>query len=265
MQSGNSMIECVVWADKKTHGKIPTALKTCISQLIEHLHIYHVMSPSKQPCEIQIISLSQVRTKHWSSGLPHVTESCSKVVSMQTQTEIFASTSYFCSDSLPLRTPAAQHRSDCFSQDLSYLVPFCPKQPAGVPASVQLMVSLTNCRGGFQQLQSIPPPPLPSEDQGSPCSGDRELDSLMKTLPLKTHNYPFFSCSNFCTISQRKAEIWVTFKPFGHFKFWSGRSTEISGTLLLSAYYLFHFPKLPYDRWSNHLFIAVNKYLMSTY
>lgn len=151
----------------------------------------------------------------------------------------------------------------CFSQDLSYLVPFCPKQPAAVPASVQLVVSLTNCRGGFQQLQSIPPTPLPLEDQGSPCSGDRELDSLMKTLPPKTHNYPFFSCSNFCTISQRKAEIWVTFKPFGHFKIWSGRSTEISGTLLLSAYYLFHFSKLPYDRRSNLL--AVNKYLMSTY
>lgn len=101
-------------ADKKAHGKIPTALKTCISQLIEHLHIYHVMSSSQQPCEIQIISLSQVRTKHWLSGLPHVTESCSKVVSMQTQTEIFASASYFCSDSLPLRTLAAQHWSDAF-------------------------------------------------------------------------------------------------------------------------------------------------------
>ena len=108
-----------------------------------------------------------------------------------------------------------------------------------------------------------PSNPSAFRGSGAPCSGDRELDLLMKILPPKTHNYPFFSCSNFCTISQRKAEIWVTFKPFGYFKIWSGRNTEISGTLLLSAYYLFHFPKLSYDRWSNLL--AVNKYLMSTY
>ena len=51
------MIECVVQADKRTHGKMPTVLKTCISLLTEHFHIYHVMSSSQQPCEIQIISI----------------------------------------------------------------------------------------------------------------------------------------------------------------------------------------------------------------
>lgn len=50
---------------------------------------------------------SQVRTKHWLSSLPHITESCFKVISVLTQTEIFASSSYFCSVSLPLRTSVA--------------------------------------------------------------------------------------------------------------------------------------------------------------
>ena len=44
-------------ADKRTDGEMPIVLKTCISLLSEHFHIYHIMSSSQQPYEIQSISI----------------------------------------------------------------------------------------------------------------------------------------------------------------------------------------------------------------
>ena len=68
------MIECVVQADKRTHGKMPTVLKTCISLLTEHFHIYHVMSSSQQPCEIQIISKQVLKIRRDVLPLDHITK-----------------------------------------------------------------------------------------------------------------------------------------------------------------------------------------------
>ena len=48
------MIECVMQADKRTHGKMPIVLKTCISLLTEHCHIYHVMSSHNNPVKYKL-------------------------------------------------------------------------------------------------------------------------------------------------------------------------------------------------------------------
>ena len=116
------MIEYVMKADKRTDGKMPTVLKTyfsafrALSYISRHVIFTATLWNTKY-------LYSQVRSKHWLSGLPHITESCFKVISVQTQTEIFASSSHFCSVSLPLRTSVGLNAFPSIFPTLSFSLP----------------------------------------------------------------------------------------------------------------------------------------------
>lgn len=137
------------------------------SLFTEPSHIHHVMPSSPQRYEIQVISILQVRTKQ---GSPSQGGSDRDLC-----LRLFIS----CSAPGPFRTRAAPHWSESFSQDLSYLILFCSKQPAGVPA-----ISPTGSLA-HQLPWKLPTDIFHSSNpsafraSGVPYSGGRGLDLVM--------------------------------------------------------------------------------------